>query len=201
MNEVKINQNTRICSFDIVNMYTNIPTDIINNIITETLLKQDTHIKITREIIQIISSIHDQNYFIHNNQIFQQTESLPMGAPTSAILSEIYLQYVEHNILNILSKYHKDSYSRYVDDILIIYNKMKTNIEEVLGEFNKIHKNLQFTVEQENSNTRNYLDISTLRKNDKLEYNIYRKPIMTSTVFTLLLATPLNIKEWPSIIY
>jgi hypothetical protein len=151
LNKVKINQNTRICSFDIVNMYTNIPADIINNIITETLLKQDTHMQITREIILIISTILDQNYFIHNNQIFQQTEGLPMGAPTSAILSEIYLQYVEHsNILNILSKYHIDSYSRYVDDILIIYNKTKTNIEEVLGEFNKIHKNLQFTIEQEN---------------------------------------------------
>jgi hypothetical protein len=127
-NEVKINQNTIICSFDIVNMYTNNPKDIINNIGTETLLKQDIHIQITREIILIISTILDQNYFIHNNQIFQQTEGLPMGAPTLAILSEIYLQHVEHNnILNILSKCHIDSYSRYVDDILII-NKRKRKL-------------------------------------------------------------------------
>jgi hypothetical protein len=104
LNEVKINQNTRICSFDIVNIHTNISTYIINNIITETLLKQGTHMQSTREIILIISTILDQNYFIHNNQIFQQNEGLPMGAPTSAILSEIYLKYVEHNnILNILS--------------------------------------------------------------------------------------------------
>jgi hypothetical protein len=124
LNKVKIIPNTRICSFDIVNMYTNIPTDVINNIIKETLLKQDTHIQITWEIILIINTILDQNYFIHNNQIFQQNEVLPVGAPTSAIFSKIYLQYVEHNnILNILSKYHIDSYSRYVDDILIIYKK------------------------------------------------------------------------------
>jgi hypothetical protein len=54
----------------------------------------------------------------------------PTLLPTSAILSEIFLQYLEHNIiLSILSKHHVDSYNRYVDDILIIYNNMRTNIE------------------------------------------------------------------------
>jgi hypothetical protein len=61
LNEVQIIPNTGICSYDVVNMYTNIPTDVINNIITETLLKQDTHIQITREIILIISTILHQN--------------------------------------------------------------------------------------------------------------------------------------------
>jgi hypothetical protein len=155
LNEIKINQDTRICSFDIANMYTNIPTDIIIDLITETLHKQDTPIQITREIILIIGTILDQNYFVHNHQIFQQHEGLPMGAPASAILLELYLEH--NNILNILSKHHIVSYNRYVDDILIIYNQTRTNIEEVLEEFNKIHKILQFTMEQENNNTIKYL--------------------------------------------
>jgi hypothetical protein len=33
-----------------------------------------------------------------------------------------------------------------------MYNKTKTNIQEVLIEFNKIHQNLQSTLEQENNN-------------------------------------------------
>jgi hypothetical protein len=37
-------------------------------------------------------------------------------------------------------------------------------------------------MEWENNNTIIYLYISILRKNDKLEYNIYRKPTTTSTV-------------------
>jgi hypothetical protein len=157
LNEVKISQDNRICSFDIVNMYTNIPTDIISNIITEVLYKLGTHAQITRELILIISTILDQNYFKFNNQFFQQTEGLPMGAPTSSILSEVFLQYIEHiNIVNILSKFHIESYNRYVDDILLIYNKTKTNIQEVLEEFNKIHQNLQFTLEQENNNAINF---------------------------------------------
>jgi hypothetical protein len=164
-------------------MYTNIPTDIIFDIITETLHKQDTYIQTTREIILITVTILDQNYFVHKNQMFQQHEGLPMGAPTSAILSEIFLRYLEHNNnLSILSKHHVDSYNRYVDDILIICNNTRTNTEVVLAEFNKIHKNLQFTMEQESNNTIKYLDISILRNNDKLEYNIYSKPTTSSTV-------------------
>jgi hypothetical protein len=90
-----------------MNMYTNIPTEIISNIITEILNKLNTKAQVTKELILIINTILDQNYFKYNNQFFQQTKGLPMEAPTSSILSEVYLQYIEHtNIINILSKFH-----------------------------------------------------------------------------------------------
>jgi hypothetical protein len=74
-------------------MYTNIPTDAISNIITEVLNKLDTKAQITQELILIINTILDQNYFKFNSQFFQQTKGLPMGAPTLSILSEVFLQY------------------------------------------------------------------------------------------------------------
>jgi hypothetical protein len=170
-------------------MYTNIPTNSINDIITEILLKQYIKIEITNEINLIINTILDQNYFRYNNQFFQQLEGLPLGAPTSSILSEIYLQHLEHNnIINILSKFHIINYNRYVDDIFILYDKNTTNIQDVINEFNKLHKNLQFTIEKENNKKLNFLDISITRKDKELEFNIYiyiyiyRKPTTTSTV-------------------
>jgi hypothetical protein len=52
-----------------------------------------------------------------------------MGAPTSAILAEIFIQYLEHNnIIQILQKHQILDYYRYVDDILIMYNEERTNI-------------------------------------------------------------------------
>jgi hypothetical protein len=106
------------------------------------------------------------------------------------------LQYIEHiNIVNILSKFHINSYNRYVDDILIIYNKTKPNIQEVLEEFNKIHHNLQFTLEQENNNTISFLDVSILRKDEKLEFDIYRKPTITSTVIHASSCHPIEHKK------
>jgi hypothetical protein len=53
-----------------------------------------------------------------------------MGAPTSATLAEVYIQYIEHKKLYpILKKRQIIGYFRYIDDILIIYNQNKTNIE------------------------------------------------------------------------
>lgn len=60
-----------------------------------------------------------------------------MGAPTSAILSEIYLQYTEHiNIYYTLQKHKIHNYCRYVrvDNILIKYDSTKTNIHNMLKE-------------------------------------------------------------------
>jgi hypothetical protein len=41
------------------------------------------------------------------------------------------------------------AYYRYVDDILIIYDQHKTNIEQTLEEFNNIQPAIKFTTEKE----------------------------------------------------
>jgi hypothetical protein len=93
-----------------------------------------------------------------------------MGAPSSFIFSEIYLQFLEHNeILKILSDHKIVSYSRYVDDILLIYNHTITNIEQVLKAFNNIHNNIQFTLEKADNNKIDFLDITGHRLHSKLE--------------------------------
>jgi hypothetical protein len=51
-----------------------------------------------------------------------------MGAPTSAILAETYVQHMEHmqiHVYPILIKQHIIGYFRYVDDILVIYDQNK----------------------------------------------------------------------------
>jgi hypothetical protein len=60
-------------------------------------------------------------------------EELAMGAPTSAVLAETFIQYMEHKyVYQILNTQQIIAYYWYVDGILIIYNKKKTNIEETL---------------------------------------------------------------------
>jgi nucleoside-specific outer membrane channel protein Tsx len=70
-----------------------------------------------------------------------------MGAPTSAILAEVFILYLEHTtIIDILTKFQIIDYYRYVDDILIIYNTRTPNIDNTLCEFNKIHPKIKFTM-------------------------------------------------------
>jgi hypothetical protein len=78
-----------------------------------------------------------------------QSEGLAMGAPTSSILSEFYLQHLgSTDIYDLLIDHNIVGYFRYADDILIVYNVSKTNIDHILERFNKITPNLQFTIER-----------------------------------------------------
>jgi hypothetical protein len=65
-----------------------------------------------------------------------QSEGLAMGAPSSALLAEFYLQSTEHNqILQLLIKHKIISYHRYVDDILIMFDTTHTDINDTLTDF------------------------------------------------------------------
>ncbi|GFG38459.1 hypothetical protein Cfor_11207 [Coptotermes formosanus] len=105
-----------------------------------------------------------------------------MGAPSSAILSEFFLQYIESNqIINILTKNKILGYFRHADDILILYDHTSTD-NNLLNEFNQIHQNLIYTLEPENNCQIKFLDVTISRANEELKFNIYRKPTYTDTI-------------------
>jgi hypothetical protein len=66
---IEINKDVRLCSFDIENMYTNIPKaeviNIINNIIQNS---QGTETNVHKEIIM------KQNYFQFNQEYYKQVD-------------------------------------------------------------------------------------------------------------------------------
>jgi len=112
-----------------------------------------------------------------------QIEGLTMGAPTSSILSEIYLQFLENNrIYKILTNHNIKRYFRYVDDILIAYDVHQSNIEDVLLEFNKLAPKLKFTIEKEENQKISFLDLTIHRKQSRFSIDIYRKPTTTETI-------------------
>ena len=112
-----------------------------------------------------------------------------MGAPSSSILSEVYLQFLENTqIYNILLQHQIVGYFRYVDDILIVYNNNNTEIHnnnteihKVLDQFNNISPTLTFTIEKEQNKCISFLDIS-ICNNQKISFNVYRKPTTTDII-------------------
>ena len=92
-----------------------------------------------------------------------------MGAPSSSIFSDIYMQYLEHTkIFDILVKHKLVGYFRYVDDVLIIYEETTTNIHEILNMFNNISPTLTFTMETENDNMINFMTLPFRKKTTNL---------------------------------
>jgi hypothetical protein len=145
---IPYNQNIKLASFDITNMYMNIPTHDLITIINE--ICQNSYVdNIRTDIIKLTKIIVNQNYFQFLNDNYVQTEGLAMGAPISAILSEIYMQFLENNAINNILKVHNiNGYFRYVDDILIVYDIIESNTHEVLDDFNQIAQKLKFTLKK-----------------------------------------------------
>jgi hypothetical protein len=76
-------------------MYTNIPTKDLIGIIDTLYRNHNLEDTLIREILTITRLIITQDYFSFQGKTYLQGNGLEMGAPTSSILSEIYLQYLE----------------------------------------------------------------------------------------------------------
>jgi hypothetical protein len=183
IDNLNTNYNTRFCSFYITNMYSNIPNQDTINIIKDILQNEQYPNLYIQTMVRILTTILDQDFLKFNNKIYQQKEGLPMGAPLSPILSEIYIQNIEQNIIiNILQNYKILGYYRYVNDILLVFNQQITNINNTLKQFNEINPKLQFTIEKEKDNVINFLDITITRNPNNVQHGIYRKPTTTDNI-------------------
>ncbi|GFG33545.1 hypothetical protein Cfor_01032 [Coptotermes formosanus] len=147
-----------------------------------TLIHNHNGENIIDEILALVKATINQNYFYYNNQYFKK-EGLAMGAPTSALFSEFFLRCNQHtHVFNFLNPHNIKGYLRYVDDILITYNKSETDVNLLLKNFKNIHPKLTFTSELEIDNKLNFLDITIHKQNNSLQATIYRKPTTTDCI-------------------
>ena len=126
--------------------------------------------------------ITKQNYLSNRGVIIIQNKGFIMCAPSSAILSEISLQYVEFQHITTSAKHHILHYFCYAAGIFIKLDSFQTNINSILTEFNHIHSKLHFIAEVKNNNIINYLYISMHRSQYDLSFSTVRKPNFTDTV-------------------
>jgi len=94
-------------SLDNTNMYSNIPIRETKQILENILTSNSTDPWIKSELLNWYEVITKQNYFLNNDKIIIQTDSLAMGAPSSSVLSEIFLQNIKHPHLPCLVRKHK----------------------------------------------------------------------------------------------
>ena len=148
---------------------------ILANILQQRLIPPRTQ----QELLKWYDVITKQNYFTQKEQIVVQHDGLAMGAPSSGLIAEIFLQHIEHSQLTRLTHKHEIiNYCRCVDDILLIFDSN----QKILDEFNSLHPKLQFMAETEKDHILNFLDISIHRTTTDMKTAIYRKPMFTDTI-------------------
>jgi hypothetical protein len=81
-----------LASLDISSLYTNIPVKETKDIIASALEANKTEPQITQELLKWYDTITHQNYFSNSGKIIIQQDGLAMGAPSSGLIAEFFLQ-------------------------------------------------------------------------------------------------------------
>jgi len=117
------------------------------------------------QICRLLETILQQNYFIFQEQIYQPDKGIMMGSPISGTIAEIFLQHLEHtHIRPLMESKQILYYTRYIDDIPIIYDTDKPNQDKLTQYTNSVHNNLQFNSTQESKGCINILDLTFIKR-------------------------------------
>jgi hypothetical protein len=102
-----------------------------------------------------------------------------MDSPISSILAEIPLQKLKKMYyLNFINNKHIRYINRYYDYIfIVIYDYAYSTAEQIKNDHNKMHKNMNYTLKNEESQTLYYLDLKLQRQ--KITIGIYHKHTQT----------------------
>jgi hypothetical protein len=125
LSRLHITESHRLITYDIKDLFVNIPINEVTQIIHNSLGRQ-TQQNTTIQIIKLTKTVLSQNYFTFQNKIYHTNKGVALGSPISNIIAEIFLQHYENTyIKQALDTQHIQYYTRYVDDILIIYDNNK----------------------------------------------------------------------------
>jgi hypothetical protein len=119
---LKTDKDHRLITFNIKDLYVNI---LIKETlrITETLLAEHNNEYISKQINTLLEIILQQNCFYFQNNIYHPEKAVSMVSNT---IAEIFLQCLENKHLQqTLEAKNIVFYTRYVDDILIMYPPKK----------------------------------------------------------------------------
>ena len=191
--QLSCNHDYVMASFDIKDLYTNIPL---------------------RESIQIAMNLIDANVFNIPHSLFQkmlelsvyntmfkfdgiyyrQVDGLGMGLPLSPTLANIFLCFHETTWLqNCPEDFKPVFFKRYMDDTFAVFRN-KNHVNSFLQYLNDKHQNITFTHEEEDHGRLPFLDCMVSRTCDRFTTSVYRKPTFSGLGLSFFSFSPIIYK-------
>ena len=177
MQNLDIDPDVFMCSFDVSSLFTNVPLDetikicsgaLYNNSDLQTLIPKDVFLKLMKSAISSVE-------FSFNNTMCKQTYGIAMGSPLGPALANIFVGYYEEKF----SQTQKPTaYFRYVDDTFAIFDR-EAEADEFPTKLNCLHPSLKFTFEKEKGKCLRFLDVYVERTDIGFETSVYQKPTFT----------------------
>lgn len=181
---IDIEETDLLISLDVVSLFTNIPIHLATKIVLKKwdTIKNHTNIPKNNFMKILDFCLKDNNYFCFDNNTYIQNYGMPMGNPLSPTIATIVLDdLIDYTLDNLKSQNIEIKYiTKYVDDFFAII-KQKDK-QTILKEFNYYHNKLKFTMEEEENNKINYLDVTIHKINNSLVTNWFTKDISSGRI-------------------
>lgn len=177
--DISLPHNSKFISFDVTNLFTSIPPKETITLVDNLLTSNNVNPVIHADILTLLRVCMNQNYFHFNEEIYSCKDGLIMGNPLSPLLAEIFMD----NLEKIIHKHPMSNkfiyWYRYVDDIIANFTGTTRQLDSFLTFINSVHSNIKFTIEMEQNNSINFLDLTISKINNKHDFSIFHKPSHT----------------------
>ena len=197
LSDITYDDNIFMTSFDVSNLYTNIPLIETVNIILDSLFANagDTFIGMSRSIFKLFLEMCVTNsFFIFNGELFKQTDGLGMGLPLAPTFANIFMSFYERKFLsNCPDEFSPIFYRRYVDDTFVLFRD-KNHAKLFHNYINSQHPNLSFTMEVESDGTLPFLDVTVTKSCNSFVTTVYRKPSNSNLTISFFSFCSFNFK-------
>nr|VZI36152.1 unnamed protein product [Spirometra erinaceieuropaei] len=190
---LEIESDEMMVSFDVVSLFTSIPTDLAisttNELLQEKYDENDQRLKRTH-VIELLE-LCLRTLFTFNNRVYEQKKGTPMGSPLSGLIAEAVLQRLERLVFR---SYSLKFWARYVDDTFVVIKRNDVQDFKVL--LNSIFPDIQFTMEEEYNNQLPFLDVNITRMaNGGIRTTVYRKATNTRHILQFRSNHPIGHKR------
>ena len=197
--------NTLLTTYDITNLYNNIPHDLGKQAIRYWIEKHPDILpsRFKEEfIIDSIDIILTNNSFQFNDVNYIQNTGTAMGTKMAPAYATLTLAFLEETLYKkIENKYgieiqqkFMNTWWRYLDDCFILWENEWGNVEEFFSILQNLHPDIKFTMEQ-NHKEIPFLDILIKNENGKITTDIYRKPTDSQRYLHFMSHHPKNCKK------
>ena len=167
----------KFVSFDVKSLFTNVPLNKTIEIILDRVYNKNiisTTLK-KRTLKKLLKDTCSKTAFLFDNTIYEQIDGVSMGAALGPVLANIIMTEMERVVVDALVQSGKIKfYARYVDDTLLLVKP--EDIDNILQQFNKFHKNIEFTIDRFDECVPHFLDLEI--HHDGI--SIYRKDTHTA---------------------
>ena len=177
LNNVKdSNPDNILVTLDVKSLYTNIPNEEGIEAVREAITRS-TDTKISSKVITtFLWLILTLSNFVFNVVNYLQKQGVTMGSICSPSYANLFMGYFESKYLYPLIRGKCKFYTRYIDDIFMIWKGTEEELKEFLIMINSLHPTIKFDPNYSVKEI-NFLDTVVYKVQDcNLQTKVYRKP-------------------------